>query len=342
MPNEAQLAIESAHIKHQIDMLRLSEGLNRDVRPLFTSLQRELLAELNMQDLSSYRRQRLSHLLSFANSAIESTYTSANDQYSLFADDVAEFEQAFTQQTVKSAVGVDLGTTLTAKQLSTIAGDTLILGNPASEWWSRQSSSLTQQFSDQMRIGFLEGEGSAALGRRVRQVMGVSRREAETLARTSVQAVANEVREAVIAENGDLIQGYIHTSTLDNRTSMVCIERDNLKWNNKKEPVGHNKPFRRPPLHYNCRSTLIPWLKSFNDLSPKIQNDIPEGTRASMNGSVPQSMSYGKWLKTQPKSVQVEVLGKKRWELWQKRQLSLRQLTNQQGRPLTIQQIKER
>lgn len=340
--NKAQKELVDKHVAHQIDIMRLSEGLNRDIRPIFKTLQRELLAELSDLNLSAYRKQRLSHLLAYAEKTIAASYKDLDKTSGDYYGGIADFEQEFTVDSVKAATSVELGTTLTAEQLSVVAGDTLILGNPSSTWWARQSVRTTQQFSDQMKLGFIEGEGVGALGRRVRQVMDVSKREAETLARTSIQAVSNEVRDRLIGANSDLINGYIHTSTLDNRTSFVCISRDNLKWNNKKEPVGHSKAFRRPPLHYNCRSTLVPWLRSFKDLSPKIQSDIPEGTRVSMNGSVPQSTSYPKWLKGQSKATQVEVLGRKRYELWKKGSLSLRQLTNQAGRPLTLEQIKAR
>ena len=44
--------------------------------------------------------------------------------------------------------------------------------------------------------------------------------------------------------------------------------------------------------------------------------DIPEGTRASMNGQVPASMKYPEWLRKQPIDLQNQVLGKERAQLW--------------------------
>lgn len=250
--NKPQADLISAHTGHQIDLLRLSESLNRDIQPLLNQLQRELLGELASKDLTQWRRQRLESILAFSRSAIPDAYKEINEVSQAFLPGIAEFEQEFTQSTINTVTGIDLGAVLTKEQLSVIAGDTLILGAPSATWWARQDVSLTQKFADQMRIGFLEGEGVGALGRRVRSIMDVSRRDAETLARTSVQSVANEVREQLIEGNDDITNGYIHSSTLDNRTSFVCISRDNLKWNNKKEPVGHSKPFRRPPLHWNA------------------------------------------------------------------------------------------
>ena len=45
-------------------------------------------------------------------------------------------------------------------------------------------------------------------------------------------------------------------------------------------------------------------------------DEAPAGTRASMNGQVPATTNYEGWLKKQPEGVQIEVLGKKRYQLW--------------------------
>lgn len=70
-----------------------------------------------------------------------------------------------------------------------------------------------------------------------------------------------------------------------------------------------------PPLHFNCRCVRIPVVKSWRDLGFDI-DEVPEGTRASMDGQVPETQTYGAWLKTQPASVQDEALGPKRAELF--------------------------
>ena len=340
--NQPQYDLINAHTHHSINLLRLSEDLNRKLRPILKQLQRDLLAEIAMMpDPTKWQRARLKSLLKFADKAIGDSYGLIDRQTSAFNLGVAGYEQDFTLGNIKGVVGIDMGATLTAEQLGAIASDTLILGAPSAEWWGRQDTKLQNAFKDQMRQGFLRGEGIGKLARRVRPIMDVSRRDAETLARTSVQAVSGEVREKLIASNSDVINGYIHVSTLDNRTSLICITRDGLKWDQNQQPVGQGKAFRRPPLHFNCRSTLVPWRKSYQELGAKFKAQVPEGTRASMNGSVPRGLSYPEWLKTQPKAVQIEVLGERRRDMWQKGGLSLRQLVDQTGRPLTLEQLKK-
>ena len=57
-------------------------------------------------------------------------------------------------------------------------------------------------------------------------------------------------------------------------------------------------------LTHNCRSTTVPII------DPDILPPSTVATRASKDGPVPVNTSYGEWLKKQPRSVQVEVLGK--------------------------------
>lgn len=49
---------------------------------------------------------------------------------------------------------------------------------------------------------------------------------------------------------------YTHISVMDDKTTEICWARNNLRWNLKKQPVGHNFYFASPPLHRRCRSVL--------------------------------------------------------------------------------------
>src|SRR5690606_26281802 len=51
----------------------------------------------------------------------------------------------------------------------------------------------------------------------------------------------------------------------------------------------------RPPRHVACRCTMNVVLKSAQELGLNLR-EIPEGTRMSMDGQVPQSVIYNDWL----------------------------------------------
>lgn len=354
MPSPQAKLIDS-YTGHAVDLARLEASTVREILPFLTNLQAELIAKIAKIDPTSsptaaVRKRRLENLLKQSTDTIRSAYDKIDQTLTPILVDVGDFEQEFALGALNNAVGAEVGSVaLTPKQLTTLTSDMLIQGAPSAEWWSRQSDGMVAKFTDQLRLGFAEGEGIAQLVRRVRGypigqggIIPTGRREAEALVRTSIQTIAGEVRQQVIDENGDLIKGYIHSSTLDGRTTPICIARDELKWTRDKEPVGHSLPYRNPPLHWGCRSSMIPWLKSFEEIGSKLQVKIPEGTRASMGGQVPASKNYQEWLRGKPEEFQKQVLGKARYEMFQSGRLDLRHLVNQNDRPLTVAELRTR
>ena len=198
------------------------------------------------------------------------------------------------------------------------------LGNPLSA-----TGQLLEPFVQGWGVKQIEGVDRAVMrawgeGRTVSQLMrdirgtkalnykdglvDVSRRQAEAVARTAVQHVSQQSREATWEANSDIVEGYQFVATLDGRTTSQCRSLDGKKFGVKEGP--------RPPLHVNCRSTTIPIL-------PKEFDFLDEGaTRASKDGYVPANQSYYEWLKTQPESFQNEVLGASRAKLFREGGLS--------------------
>ncbi|MBQ8363745.1 MAG: minor capsid protein, partial [Thermoguttaceae bacterium] len=81
----------------------------------------------------------------------------------------------------------------------------------------------------------------------------VSRNSARTVARTIINGVSNAARAETLFANDDVIDGIEFLATLDARTSHICGALDGTVWRG-----DEMKRARRPPLHPNCRSTLIP------------------------------------------------------------------------------------
>ena len=54
------------------------------------------------------------------------------------------------------------------------------------------------------------------------------------------------------------------------------------------------------------------------------------------------NMTYNEWLLTQPKAVQIDVLGPGRFKLWKEHKLSMSDMVHQNGRPLSIADLEER
>lgn len=104
-----------------------------------------------------------------------------------------------------------------------------------------------------------------------------------------------------------------------------------------------------PPWHFNCRTVLIPVLASWSemvrnpDLAERLRGvgDDP-GTRSSLNGAVAGDLNYDAWLRTQPRDVQIEALGQAKHSLWEDGKLTLPELIDTSGRPLTLAQLKKK
>lgn len=351
-----QAKIENSYKKRALDLTLFEAGERRKALDTLKKLEADLVNQIKVIDptaspTASKNKKRLEKLLKKSRELISSYYAEISISQLDMLEDFADAEQAWIVSTLNNSVDVvDIASpAFTQRQLAETIKETLILGSPASAWWARQDLALQEKFADQMRIGFLSGESVTELARRVRGypigfggIMRPTQAQAESLVRTSIQTISGQVRVSTIEANSDLTKGYIHDSTLDTRTTPVCRARDQLKWNNDREPVGHNFPFRVPPLHWGCRSTLLPWLKSWEELGSKIKVQIPEKTRASMNGQVPATLNYSEWLKKQSATQQKQVLGVWRYEQFKKGNLTLQAMVNPLGEPLTIKQLKER
>ena len=267
--------------------------------------------------------------------------------------------------TVNAAVGVDLLTVaISPENLAAIASDVILFGKIPGEWWKDQDAKLADRFAREMRIGQYRGETIDQLVRRVRGtkanhftdgIMQVPKNQAEALVRTGVLGVANEARAQTLSANRDVIKGVQWISTLDSRTTEICMALDGLSWDFPKSgdgyadyiPVGHDKEFSPPPAHWNCRSTIIPITYSYAELAArhgnsnasKIAETIPEGTRASMDGQIAEQATFEDWLTTKDTEFQNEVLGEKVADLWRSGQIEIPQLTNARNVPLTINEL---
>lgn len=102
-------------------------------------------------------------------------------------------------------------------------------------------------------------------------------------------------------ENRGLIKYYEHVSTLDSRTSDICMRLDGRKYYQKIDDIPSGL---KPPIHGNCRSQLVPRTTDDQQL------------RASQNGQIPEE-KFPTWFVKQPKSFQRTALGNRKYKLYQ-------------------------
>jgi hypothetical protein len=128
-----------------------------------------------------------------------------------------------------------------------------------------------------------------------------------------------------------------------------------------KRPIGHDKQWPGPTAHWRCRSTQVPVLKKWEDLvasQDKAALDeefrkqlreqgfdddaiasIQRNTRASLDGQVAKDISFDEWLAQKSPEFQDEMLGRGRGKLFRDGKITLTDLIDQSGRPLTITEL---
>lgn len=352
MPDVAEEIFDEFTL-HDVDIERVSAGARRKILARIRKIERETKAAIAVADSPSQKR-RLKAILDNAQAIARREFKGMRVDMQEDMRQLAQIESAYTRLTINNAIGVDLMTkSVPAGVLEAAVDDALILGAPAKEWWDRQYGSWVQKFSDQMRQGIFLGESVPELANRIKLVLPQLEKFATTLARTSVQSVTNAARMATYEENDDLIKGVVASATLDTRTSDICINRDGLAWDLEGKPLeGTTQPWPGPPpWHFNCRSTLRPILKGFDEIAGpnadpeavKRAKQIPKGTRASMDGQIPDSINYREWLEAKEKlnpGFAEKVLGKTKYKLWKDGKLTLGQMVDQKGFPLTVAQLK--
>ncbi len=211
-------------------------------------------------------------------------------------------------------------------------------GATVKAWNNGLNADQKKRLERELKIGVSLGETTPMLAQRIAQVLQKNKRDATAIALTGAGAIVSEIRQAFFEANDDVIKCYKYQATLDTRTSALCRAYDGLTWDKDYKPIGHNFPFRKPRVntHFNCRSTIIPVTKSWDELGAEGMDEASGRTRSSMNGYVPQDMTFNDWLKTQSPETIEKTLGKGRAELFMQGKITMRDLITQQGRVLDL------
>lgn len=341
----ANQALVDKAILHTLDVLRFDAGERKAILKMLKQAEYNLIRMYEHANLTSFSRSRLKAFQKTVEAYIESIYGEITVQSREALRGVAKATGKSSVTQVNAVIGAELAVVYIAPAtLSALADSTLIEGAPSAVWWGRQSKALTRKFMDVIRMSMVEGLGTAAISKRVReQVFPWNRRAADAITRSSVLAVSNAVRYRSYELNSSLIKGVKALVTLDNRTTRLCMSRSGMAWNlSDGTPMTEDTDIAfpgPPPWHWSCRTTLTPVLKAYDELSKTKGATLPPRMQSSMDGQVPGDLTYEQWLKTKDDAFQKKVLGTGRYELWKQGKLTLRDLVDQTGRELTLAQL---
>jgi len=340
-------SVLDAMTRHQIDLTRYS---NSEVRRIIAILNRtdaalmeRIAVALDSLPASAGLKQ-IEEVLQSVRTLNAEAYVAVHQGIKGAMQDLAPVEAVFIRNLYRHTVPEVDFAGITAAQARAAALSRPFQGRLLKEWAAGMESSRMLRIRDAIRIGYLSGQTTNQI---VQQIRGTrannyadgllegDRRSVERVVRTALGHTAQSAREDFFEANDDILGNEVWISTLDGRTSDICRLRSGLEYTPGHKPVGHQYPYLGGPgrAHWQCRSTGLRLLKGQTKFS---------GTQSSQDGYVDANLTYGPWLKSQPASVQDDVLGPTRGKLFRDGGLDIQAFHNDKGRLLTLDQLAER
>jgi len=227
----------------------------------------------------------------------------------------------------------------TKEILAEITGPTMKGSKSISQNVKNISAGELIRMQTKIRAGLAKGLSQNEIINDVLKTTKITEFQAKTLTRTAITSTQTAALRKVAEDNKDLLKGFMFTAILDSRTSPICTHH-----NGKLYDVD-DKRFV-PPLHWNCRSSLVPVLKSKEDLleTANVKKTILSKKKdESLTGVAPKLENFGSWLKRQPMNIQEKMLGSMdAVELFRRGKLKADQFVTPRGKALSIQALRNK
>ena len=355
----AQKAILNALSQHQAYSYRVSTQAVNEILKQFYGTSNKMVSELR-DLLESLTEAELVALASgkYTTSNLKEVQALLNTWFQEISIDLPEtFAKSATAMAVYEASYVSTlatGTALSAsgeKLFKLAKSKPLAGGMLVDEMFKNISISIRQQVEHAIRDGINHGQTNQEIVTRIKgkrtkvgneyQYVGgvwdVAKSSIERTVRTARSHVAN-----VTYDDTWKALGFTHVkfvSTLDGRTSKQCASLDQLMWEIDSPLI------RQPPLHYNCRSTLIGvdkdgkvfGLRPFV-LSKEKVKDIPKDQRDGIIGQVSADTSFKDMIKNNDGFAR-EWLGPSRYKLYKQGDYSIDKFVDPQGGMYSLAQL---
>lgn len=356
-PQKVNARMLDAQINHQIDLQHAANGVVRKVMALLNRADADLFARLNAaletMPADSFTVQRLEGLLVSVRELNSNVYDRVRIAIENDMRELAMIELEFQGKVIGGypPVRIPLAAVDSTSVWAAVTARPF-QGRLLREWAISMGEAKMVRIRDTLRIGYINGETIGDMVRRLRGtkakgysdgIIEIDRRSAEAVVRTATSHTAAVARDAMYAANADVIKAIQWASTLDTRTTEICRVRDGLRYTcTDHRPIGHSVPWLGGPgaAHWNCRSTAVPILKSWEELGVDAA-EFPPGVRASMDGEVPADMTYAEWFGRQSAERQDQIVGPTRGRAFRAGNVTFASFTNDRGRWLTLQQLRD-
>ena len=229
----------------------------------------------------------------------------------------------------------------TKELLAEVTGQTIKGPSNLKENIKNISAGELVRLQSKVKAGLARGSSQKEIIADVLKTTKITEHQAKALTRTAITATQTAAINKVAESNKDILKGFMFTAILDSRTSPICSHHNGQIYD-----IGDNR--FKPPLHWNCRSSLVPILKSKDELiaesTPRInKTNLKKKKLESLTGQIPKIQSFGSWLRGQTMAIQTKMLGSEdAANLFRQGKLKAEQFVTPKGKVLSIQALRNK
>ena len=252
--NERAIIRDKKYLK---DVKKLEKQLKEE----YIKAQKEIKKEVN----AYYYSAKDSDLSEYEKFHLESTINAINRELDrLFQQEEELLTEAFIKKYIETSkdVCVELGVSFSEMP------DIFVREVISQNWsglsfseriWEGHRRKLATNIKEALTAGIIRGDSIQDISRIIKKKWKVTEYEATRLIRTEMTWVMNQATINNYKEHG--VTHYQFLAFIDSRTSEICKSRDGETISVSEAKAGSNLP----PLHPNCRSTIIPITTTFGD-----------------------------------------------------------------------------
>ncbi|HJF29114.1 MAG TPA: phage head morphogenesis protein [Acinetobacter lwoffii] len=362
MDKSAQKALIDALTQHQAYLFRASSQSVNELVRRFNSLSNAQLQRLSelLEELTDSERNALKSLnfgsRSNASKRIEEIKTILDEWFTSIDMDLSEkfhkstLDLAIYEAAYTAKLAGDASVVVAGAEIYKTARKTPFAGGQLVDYlFADIAASLRKKVEYVIRDGISQGQTNQQIVQRIKGKKSLDYKDGLLeSSRSSIERQVRTVRSHV--SNTSYLQtyealGFTHikfVSVLDGRSSFTCANLDQTMWKIDDPKI------RRPPLHPNCRSTLIGvdadgnlgGVRPFVADERKIKN-IPKDERDGIIGQVEANTKFSDWFKDQDDDFQRNWLGSTRFELYKKSDFPIDKFVDPIGRKYTLDELRE-
>jgi hypothetical protein len=222
-------SISQTLTRHQFFIQRYGGGEFKKLIPVLRQMLKDIKAM--MQNAPPNQVARLLQIETEIRLIVDNAAGKISQELLQSANDLIKYESGFTTRFLDSLVTVktsgvelyQLQAVVTATPMKLLKGANFN-NQTIEQAINHFAGAVKNDILQKVRMGIVSGQTTPEITKQITsQVQNRTVRQAEALARTTINHVASETRNQVIKENAELFDGERFVATLDGRTTVTCF-----------------------------------------------------------------------------------------------------------------------